>query len=396
MLKLERGGYQMSDWEVYSGPENESSDSEWEVFSPEQGIASQIHEGLSTQHPYLMKLAEVIQRHPNINRGLNAAAPWAEHFNRATEGTGLPGASRNAFSGASDLLRFGAGFIPTGVAPKVDIPDPGWRNIPIEQVNPKIQSFVGAIGDVAPYFIGGAPQAAEKAAVGAASKIPVFTNKGLANKITKDAEEAQKIFSGTKGKYGQIFKQAEEAGIKKIDKPKANIDIITKNTPANYHQKLLEFIKNPTIENAHWAQSDLGKAQRVLEKKALNQDLTSHQYKVLNEIKSLKDKIKDNMFSKAPHLKSAYEKTGQEYLEQVIPYTTNKSLNLLRKGEMYPEVAIKNLGKNAKFMNAFGKKYPGMQLNKFARTKLGQTAIGSILSGLGLGAGYDVYKYTIK
>lgn len=81
---------------------------------------------------------------------LSKAADIAQHFNRAVEGTGLPNAARGFFQSGSDIIR-GVG----NLIPGVNIPDPRFSDMPIEEVNPALQR----LGDIAGRLAGYAPAA---------------------------------------------------------------------------------------------------------------------------------------------------------------------------------------------------------------------------------------------
>lgn len=109
-------------------------------------------EGLQQEHPHLMKLAEMLQSHPSLNKAISTAAPYAEHFNRATQGTGLPNMAKGAFVGMDKLARMAMNAVPTGAGlPDVNIPDPGWSQKEIPSVNPRIQKGAEIVGEAIPY-----------------------------------------------------------------------------------------------------------------------------------------------------------------------------------------------------------------------------------------------------
>ena len=123
-----------------------SRDREEDIYPEQQ------QQSLSQEHPHLMKLAEMLQSHPSLNKAINSAAPYAEHFNRAVQGTGLPNAAKGAFVGIDKLARMLMNSTPTGAGlPDVNIPDPGWRNKEIPSVNPRIQKGSEIAGEAIPY-----------------------------------------------------------------------------------------------------------------------------------------------------------------------------------------------------------------------------------------------------
>jgi hypothetical protein len=110
---------------------------------------------LKSEHPYLIGLSEALQKHPAINKAINKTAPYAEHLNRIVQGTGLPNLSKGFFTGSDKLLRGLASMTPTGVGlPNVDIPDPGFSEAVIPDINPAVQGGAEAIGQAIPYLAG--------------------------------------------------------------------------------------------------------------------------------------------------------------------------------------------------------------------------------------------------
>ena len=348
-------------------------------------------QGLAKTHPHLYKLAAALQRHPSLNKAVESAAPYAEHFNRATQGTGLPDLAQGLFEGGSDILRGVASLTPTGAGlPSVNIPDPGFgensteeTHLPGMESNP-LQQIARPAGYAATLL--NPERAAVKGAEIIGSKLP--TSKNLAAKISEDKSAIKNTYRGL---YNSLFKQAEEQGIKEISKPKGSINAIIENTPQKYSKSLEKFMKEPTLENAHWARSDLGKLERSLEKSHENNPLTKPQLNALKQAKDYKEKLKDVMFSgKGAKLEKDYNKISEGYKNEVLPYTTNKSLNAFDKEELKPGSLINRLAKNDKFMIALGKEYPGIKFNQLTKTPAGKKVIASLLWGAGAGTGLEV------
>ncbi len=114
---------------------NNYSDSD----SSQQPVADQ-------RNSYIMQLAKSLQNHPALNKGIQAAAPYAEHFNRAVQGTGLPNASREFFQSGSNLIRG-----PLNLIPGINIPDPKFNEMNIPEVNPELQRIGDIVGGIAGY-----------------------------------------------------------------------------------------------------------------------------------------------------------------------------------------------------------------------------------------------------
>jgi hypothetical protein len=341
-------------------------------------------------HPFIKQLAIELQKHPFLKKAVDVGGEGAEFFNRGVTASGLPNAARGAFQGGSDLLRGLASLTPTGAGlPPVNIPDPKFSEMTIEEVpigglgyNP-LQEIGGPAGYAATLL--NPQRAAVKGASLIGSKIPTSTN--LASKILQDKSAIKNTYEGL---YKDLFKSAEEQGIKEIEKPKGKINSIIENTPATYHKTLQKFIDEPTLENAHWAQSDLGKLERSLEKAHENNPLTKPKLGALKQAKDYKEKLKRAMFSADKgKLEKEYNKISEGYKNDVLPYTTNKSITKFGKDELLAKNLISNLKKNDKFMIALGEKYPGIKVNQLANSPAGKKIIAGLLYGTGAGAGLE-------
>lgn len=129
---------------------------EYPQYSPEVKKQNQFNQ-LKQQHPYLMSLAEKLQGYPQANELINKSAPYAEHLNRATQGTGLPNLSKGLFTMSDKLLRGLANMTPTGLAPSVNIQDPGFSQAQVPEVNPQIQRGSELVGNAIPLALGETP-----------------------------------------------------------------------------------------------------------------------------------------------------------------------------------------------------------------------------------------------
>ena len=265
-----------------------------------------------------------------------------------------------------------------------------------ENILPKEYNYPEALGregqEIGDVLLEGIPAGIALSPIGKGAealtaKIPSVTSKGLANKILSNKFSAKEAF---KQKYGDLFKNAEKAGIRKVEKPKININVIEKNTVPKYHKALLEFNKNPTLENAHLAQSDLGKMVRAFEKSLT--PLASPQIKALKEAVEAQNKIKHSMFNKSPELAKKYSETTHGYAKEVVPYTSNKNIGKFQRGELTAQKLMQRLKNDDAFMIAVGKKYPGIKINQLMQGKTAKL----ILKGLGLGAGVGVGSAAYK
>lgn len=218
-----------------------------------------------------------------------------------------------------------------------------------------------------------------------------FSGEHNVNKVLADKAAAKAKYSK---EYGDIFKAAEDAGIKKITKPNLKTEDFFKNSLREYNTSLSTFLKNPTLENAHWAQSDLGKYVDTL-KDAKNK-LPYEKIKALNQAVDAQAKLKEEIITalnKSKGLGAKYNAISQGYKNDVIPYE-NEILNRLNPGHKKrasKKTVAKLLAKNEKFNLDTDFKYPELQrslalsdlLGKNKKTKLGALAA---LGATGYGA----------
>lgn len=228
--------------------------------------------------------------------------------------------------------------------------------------------------------IGGALKAGLKGVKAISKAIPAFTSKGIAKEVSMGKDIA-------KQKYGQLYKSlfdtAEKKGLTKIDKPEIKADLIEKNSMPKYHTALKEFMASPTVENAHKAQSDLGKLERAMEKSDAINPLTSSQQRTYRAVQDAKGKIKEAMFKDHPELSKKYGEITHGYKTEVIPYTGNKALTQFGKGELGHKKLVQRLKNNDAFMLALGKQYPGIKINELIHGKLGKKILAGMLTGMG-------------
>ena len=182
--------------------------------------------------------------------------------------------------------------------------------------------------------------------------------KNIANKII-EAKNKEKLFHS--GQYKKIFDAAKKSGLDKVrlnTKYSGDVNVIKENSAQKYHAALDKFIKNPTLENAQKAQSDLGK---LLNSNQLNKDvLTSEERLTRKSAKNLQDYIKEQMFRDKSgkvnqELKSQYDKISKSYGENFKPYDI-KQIKLFEQGKRTPEQLVNSL-KSGSFMAERGKQF---------------------------------------
>lgn len=228
------------------------------------------------------------------------------------------------------------------------------------------------------------------------SKVPALSAKGIMKQLSK---EKARQYGIAKADYSGLFEEAAGKGLTHAQPPKSvtsNQTKIIKDSQPKYHTALKEYIADPTIEKAHWAQSELGALQRHLDKIASRNGLTPTQNKTYKAVLEARKGIKQSMFSKnalgnSPELAMKYENLGTKYKENVIPYTSLEDLSEFEAKRLRPKTAVKNLLNDEEFMIKLAKKNPGIYLRTPLAKKVGYGAAGA--TGL---LGYEELKKLLQ
>lgn len=237
--------------------------------------------------------------------------------------------------------------------------------------------------------IGGAIKAGYKGLKAVSKALPAITSKGIAKEVMAGKDIAKSKYNAL---YNSLFERAENKGLTQLQKPDIKADLIEKNSMPKYHTALKEFMQKPTVENAHKAQSDLGKLGRAMEKSDAINPLTSSQQRTYRAVQDAKNKIKEAMFEGHPDLAEKYNEITHGYKTDVVPYTTNKALNQFGKNELGHKKLVQRLRNNDAFMLAMGKEYPGIKINEVLNSKLAK----NILKGVLALSGWEGGKLLIK
>lgn len=216
-------------------------------------------------------------------------------------------------------------------------------------------------------------------ALGQAAKLPGISSKGIARQLSQNKQKAIREASAD---YNQFFDTAKQLGVKEVEVPKMDSSKIINHSIPKYHESLKQFLKNPTLENAHWAQSELGALERHLTKLHDKQGLTPTEIRTLRATTQAKDNIKKSMFSNKglgghEPLAERYNQLSSDYLEKVIPYKSLQDLSAYEKGKMRPRTLIKSVRNDEDFMLKMQKHYPGMLLHGPVAKAIALGALGS-------------------
>jgi hypothetical protein len=266
-----------------------------------------------------------------------------------------------------------------GLAEKLKIGDTGLQHAVMgdPQSGDQLWQDIGAIAPVI-----AAPETV-------AAKIPAMTSKGIIGQISK-AKAAQ--LATAKKDYSSLFESAAKQGITHANPTRTvmmHADNIVKNSQPKFHTSLKRYIDNPTIENAHWAQSELGGLERHLDKISSKIGLTPSQIKTYKAVNEARKSIKNSMFNKNamgknPGLALKYSELSDKYKANVIPYTRLEELSETEAGRMRPKTAVKGLLNDEQFMIDLAKKNPGIFMHTPFANKLKWGALGLM--------GYDELK----
>jgi len=192
-----------------------------------------------------------------------------------------------------------------------------------------------------------------------------LTDKSLVKDVLKTRE---KNIGEYTGHYNKFWKEAENKG---FGDALYNVDIdipsLKKYSPGKSIQGVMDFNKNPTLENAHTAKSDLLRLQRELNKKTTLNTAERNQKMAVD---SAIDSIKNNMFKNEkgqidPKMLEKYEAIQKGYANEVIPYK-NKAINEFLRNESSEKELLNSLSKRA-FARKRGEHHPRMVIKNKLR-----------------------------
>jgi hypothetical protein len=209
--------------------------------------------------------------------------------------------------------------------------------------------------------------------------------KSIAKDVLNTAEKNKKSYSG---KYNNLWKQADKKGYKDLSHiiPTIDINTLKKYSPMKSIARIEDLVKNPTVQNAHNAKSDLLGIKRKLEGKTTLEGGEKKQYKAVNDAI---DNIQNNMFKNKKgqidkKLLDKYNKIQKGYSNEVIPYK-HKSINEFRKNELSAKELINALSKG-KFAAKRGKYHKAIGFRNMINE---HPYISGALGGAGL---YSIYN----
>jgi hypothetical protein len=240
------------------------------------------------------------------------------------------------------------------------------------------------------------------AALGAALPVAGKVVKGLSDLKSKNI--ARNVVKGFKNAESQsakefqdIFKEVKDRDIKKMHPIEAKMNLLTKEGDQKYIHSLHEYNKNPTIENAHSAQSDLAKYAKKIGKPENKLERDAR-----NEAKNISDELRQNMMMhlhKTGNIDLAlrYHTARDSFKHEVGPYLNSKALKDLMRNDLRAKNFANKIAEEESFMTKLGQhKHPEIErrakLKKALNNKAVQYGIGTGLSGLGLYEASKLFK----
>lgn len=260
--------------------------------------------------------------------------------------------------------------------------------------------------------LGGAVGAVGGAAANLAPKIAKFVKTPSAEKFSENfLNKVSNLKEGFGNRYDKIINFAENNKIKLNMKPsefsglEKDIGRITAKERKSQLEAVQDFIKNPTIKNAHQAQSELGLMERNFKKAQEKQGtLTTAKNRTWDSINRARETLKnsiDTSLTKSgyPEVSDKYLNLTNEYGKELGPYLDSPAFRKLESGNIFGKDFANKISKESKFMNAKGSEHPDIEsvlkkeeIMKDLSKYLWRATAGTVgAAGLGYGAkkGYD-------
>lgn len=228
---------------------------------------------------------------------------------------------------------------------------------------------------------------------GAATAIPAlvkagkaYTSEGIAKDIIKRFNKLKKEYNV---KYDTLLEKAsEEAPTKKLKSTLVNRDLFIKGGFNKDLHALDKFNQNPTLENAHRAQSALGSIAR--ESKAKGGDLNFDISKSANIARdNLKNQIIENLQKiKNKKYHEEYKQLSENYKKDVVPYLESPTITKLttkKPNKLHPRYAYKGLINEEETLSALGQHHPKLRQREILENVMKNTIVQNLLKYGALG-----------
>ena len=219
---------------------------------------------------------------------------------------------------------------------------------------------------------------------GAGSGLGGMQSKKLANRVLEDRKKLGETYQ--KG-YKELFDQAQKSGAQYTVRQK--MPPILGREMKHSRASLKKYRQDPSLENAHWLQSDLGKDIRSLEGQPV---LSSEKLRALDVARKTQERMKsaiERSFNTRarPDLTKRYHELTKGYGEEVVPYLNpkvKKALSRFESGKASGAQTLKKLRGSSVFDEELAAKFPEIGLQS-ALKKAGKVGLylGSSAAGLG-------------
>lgn len=194
-------------------------------------------------------------------------------------------------------------------------------------------------------------------------------------------------FENIKGEYGEQFDkvlaEATKLGADKYIKPQAaNVKLLKKAGGDKLLHSLEKMNKQPSLEVAHTAQSELGKYIAKFPKYGI----TDRQHDAIQEARKIQNRIQENirhamLKTEKPHLEQHYGKLRSGYAEEVGPYLKSADIAKYREGKMRAPALVSKLTKDEALLTEVGKHHPGLRQREIISKIPGIAHLSKLLMG---------------
>jgi hypothetical protein len=222
-----------------------------------------------------------------------------------------------------------------------------------------------------------------------------MSNKSIAKELQQTKKSAENAY---KGMYKNFFDKVDNRKIPEMIDKRPTIDVrtLTQEGDNQYLKSLKRFYSNPTLKNAHDAQSDLFKYMKNLDVTDKTKGLA---YK---EAQRIRNELNGNILNhlhehNSLDLALELNNIGQGYKENVVPYLKSDALHKYSKGKISPSDLISDLLGNRgerEFLQEVGEHHPDLMRRKHIDDLVSNKYLKALLgSGLGGGALYGAYEF---
>lgn len=371
-----------SDIHQTANPDYQASGSIETMGQPQQDNNDQLVQQMQQQ--FSPSLSESIAKRPDLQKTIDALKPVAKGAGDFIVGTALSGADAILGNAASV-----ANLAPDTINLLAGTNIPRMEGTNFKQYTPEgmMGQAGNVVGDVAGNVVGGGaafkalgavPKLGNEASIlanslrggaagyatgaenpggryagaaegGVAGPALKMTNKSLADTLLNQYE---KIKSGASKEYSNLFQKAGNDLAIPSSKENLDYEMIKSSFTKADRKNIDKYFEDPTLQNAHKAQSDLGKKIRTLEKGKQDPNfLGNSKIDALTQAReAIKNGMNKTLDNRLPGGSSEYQQISQKYAEQVAPYKELKVLESYKKGEKTPKQVLSKI--DEKFKNS--------------------------------------------